>query len=131
MEKITIHESSSNYSPVEAALLQQAYNELEVKAQKGELSIEETRIRVAYLRYQREGDFKIAVRAATNKKPKEPKEPKERKPRTTRTRKSKKDVLLDDIAKASQLLFKKNNGQELTEEEETFLQLMTENPPAP
>ena len=127
--EVAIHENKSNYTATEAVLLKQAYDALEVKAQNGELSIEETRIRVAYLRYMREDNFKIVVeKKKTVKEPKAPKEPK------TRTRKTKQEIpkipdKSDDIKKAQQLWAMKQLGKELTEEEDAFVTKLLPPPP--
>lgn len=124
--QVTIHENKEDYTPAEAHLLAQAFHELEVKAQGGNLTLEETRIRVAYVRYKREENFKIAI-LPKKKVPKEPKAPNAPK----RTRKSKqKPSVKDNIAEASKLLFRQNKGELLTDEEIAFLTVMLDDPNA-
>ena len=124
--QITIHENKEDYLPEEVALLTQAYNELELKAQSGNLTLEETRVRVAYNRYQRESNFKIAI--LPTKKIKEPKEPKVVGERKTRT---KKEVVpkVNTIERASQLFYRQRQGEELTDEEVAFLEMVMSEPP--
>ena len=127
--QIVLHERITDYSPEEAMILSQAFSELEAKAQEGNLSLEETRIRVAYCRYKREEDFKIAIlptkKVKEPKAVKEPKEPKERKPRKS----TKVPEQISSIQKASQILYKRKQGIELTEDEEDFLESMMGEPP--
>jgi len=126
-----IYNSKSEYSPEEAFELEQAFAALEEKAAGGELTIEETRIRVAYARYKREDNFKIAAtKVKAIKAPKEPKPPKEPKiPKEPKVRKSRAKQI-DNIALAGQLLYRKNQGEVLTEEENLFLQTALAEPPA-
>lgn len=124
--EITIHENKSDYTPAEAIELKQAYQALEVKAQAGKLSIEETRIRVAYLRYLREDNFKIVVEK--KKVAKEPKEPKAR-TRKLKQETPKKVTKSDDIMKAQQLWAMKQLGKVLSEEDEAFVTKMLPPPP--
>ena len=80
---ITVHSNKEDYSPLEAIALEQAYKTLVAKSQGEEITLDETRIIVAYKRYQQEGNFKIVaektVRAKKEKVVKEPKEPKPKK----------------------------------------------------
>ena len=123
MPPITIHENKGDYTAAEIAELTQAYNDLGIKAQGGELTIDETRIRVAYIRLQREGNFKIVVEAKkAAKTPKEPKEKVEKPIRKARVTKNKEEV--DDIAKAQGLWVRQNLGAILTEEEKAFVERM-------
>ena len=127
--QVTIHENKEDYSPAEAHLLAQAYQELEVKAQGGNLTLEETRIRVAYVRYKREENFKIAILPEKKTRAvKEPKDPNAPKASRTRTAKVKTVPIEDNIAKASKLLFKQNKGEFLTDEEMSFLTMMMADP---
>jgi hypothetical protein len=114
--KVTIHENKADYTPTEVALLAQAYQSLEIKAQAGELTLDETRIRIAYIRYQREDNFKIAIEPV--KKVKEPKVPKEKVARKPRT---KKEVVEQPLERATRLLHARKNGEELSEEDNLFL----------
>lgn len=123
--QVTVHENKEDYTPAEAHLLAQAFQELEIKAQGGELTLEETRIRVAYVRYKREENFKVAI--LPEKKVRVPKDPSA--PKTTRTRTTKAKVPIEDnIAKASKLLFRQNKGELLTDEEMSFLSIMMADP---
>lgn len=115
---ITIHENKADYTAAEAAILKQTYDALEVKAQGGDLTIDETRIRVAYIRYQREDNFKIVVEKKTA--PKTPKEPKGRKAKITKPKAAKNN----DIAQAQELWAKQLCGGTLTEEEQAFVNKM-------
>lgn len=128
---VKIYNSKEEYSPAEAAELAQAFSNLEEKAQGGILTIEETRLRVAYIRFLREDNFKIAIvkepKAKKEKVPKEPKAPKEPKVKVARAT-TKKDPKLSSIERAGALLFKRNSGQTLTEEENTFLDQMLTDP---
>jgi hypothetical protein len=123
---ITIHSNIEDYTLNERLELEDAYNKLEVKSQGGKLTIDETRIRVAYVRLRRESDFKISQ--ASVKKVKEPKQPKAPGEKVTRTRKPK---VQDNIAKASILFHKQFNGGELTKEEKAFLDDQLAMPPPP
>jgi hypothetical protein len=81
---IITHSSKEEYLPEEIIALEQAYKQLVTKSQGEEITLEETRIIVAYKRYQQEGNFKIvaekAVKAArVPKEPKVPRVPKEKK----------------------------------------------------
>lgn len=87
---LTIHENKEDYTPEEAAILQQEYDKLTIKLQSEELTLEEVRVRIAYLRYKREENFKIAI--VKEKKPKVVKEPKEKKPRQSRKKKTTTDL---------------------------------------
>ena len=125
---VITHNNIEDYTLDERLDLESAYNALETIAQAGTLTIDETRIRVAYIRLLREENFRISQ---TNvKAPKVPKEPKEPKIPGTRTRRiaAPKD---DSIAKASALLFRQIRGDKLTEEEEAFLASKVVLPPAP
>jgi len=113
-----IRENKDDYSEQEIAELTNAFNELEYKAQGGELTIEETRIRVAYCRLQRESNFKIQILKAA-KVPKEPKEP------GTKTPRKKKTTSLEGIVERyTRLYIEQSQGKILTEEEEQFLENM-------
>lgn len=83
ISNITIHNNKDEYTPVEALELEQAYHTLTAKAQGEEITLEETRIIVAYKRYVQDGNFKIVAEKVTKTKtprvPKEPKPPKEKK----------------------------------------------------
>jgi hypothetical protein len=117
--KVTIHENKADYTPTEVALLAQAYQSLEIKAQAGELTLDETRIRIAYIRYQREDNFKIAIEPVKKaKKVTEPKVPKEKVARKPRT---KKVVVEQPLERATRLLHARKNGEELSEEDNLFL----------
>jgi hypothetical protein len=121
---LTFHDNKDDYTASEIVALKQAFDQLEIKAQGGELSIDETRIRVAHIRLQREGNFKIVVEAkkAAAKVPKEPKAPKEKVVRKSKA--SRPAEVQDDIAKAQSLWFKQNIGGVLTEEEKAFVDAM-------
>jgi thiol:disulfide interchange protein len=95
ISKITIHNNKDEYTPVEALELEQAYHTLSAKAQGEEISLEETRIIVAYKRYQQDGNFKIVAEKVTKAKtPKAPKEPKEAKPKKQKALTAKEKSLL-------------------------------------
>ena len=88
ISKIVIHENKDQYSISEALDLEQAYKTLYAKAQGEEITLDETRVIVAYKRYQQEGNFKI-VAEKKSKPPKIPKEPKEKVPKVPRVKKPK------------------------------------------
>ena len=115
---VTIHENIEDYTIEEKVALQEAYDSLEMTAQAGELTIDETRIRVAYIRLKREENFKISV-IKEPKAPKVPKPPKEPGQKRTRTKKVKEK---DSIELASELFFKRMTGEILTPDEEKFLE---------
>lgn len=95
ISKITIHNSKDEYTPVEALELEQAYHTLTAKAQGEEITLEETRIIVAYKRYVQDGNFKIVAEKVTKAKtPKAPKEPKEAKPKKQKALTAKEKQLL-------------------------------------
>lgn len=131
---ITIHNKIEDYTFDEKQQLEQAFKELEIKAQDGELSLEETRIRVAWLRLKREENFEISQPTAKTKaaKPKDKSlddalagltgEVAEKPKRVTKARKKKDEAIVDDaIAKASRLHFMKVRGELLSAEDEQFL----------
>lgn len=95
ISKITIYNNKDEYTPVEAIELEQAYHTLTTKAQGEEISLEETRIIVAYKRYVQDGNFKIVAEKVTKAKvPKAPKEPKEVKPKKPKALTAKEKSLL-------------------------------------
>ena len=95
ISKITIHNNKDEYTPVEALELEQAYHTLSAKAQGEEISLEETRIIVAWKRYVQDGNFKIVAEKVTKAKtPKAPKEPKEAKPKKQKALTAKEKSLL-------------------------------------
>ena len=68
---IVIHNNIEDYSFEEKRAVEVAFNELEEKAQGGELTLEETRVRVAWVRLKREENFKISQPTIRAKKVKE------------------------------------------------------------
>jgi hypothetical protein len=103
---ITVHSNKEDYSPLEAIALEQAYKTLVAKSQGEEITLDETRIIVAYKRYQQEGNFKIVaektVRAKKEKVVKEPKEPKPKKQKALTKKETQllltmRDLLHDDL----------------------------------
>jgi len=123
MSQIIIHENKSEYTAAEIAALTQANKDLDIKAQGGELTIDETRIRVAYIRLQREGNFKIVVESGrTAKAPKEPKIPKSPKEKISKS--PRKSEVSDDMTKAQSLWVKRNLGGVLSEEETALVDKM-------
>jgi hypothetical protein len=128
---LVFHDNKEDYSPEELLALKQAYDALTVKCQGGELTLEETKIRIAFLRVQRENDFKIVVtKVKVPKAPKEPKQPKEKKTRTKVEREvSPKSKAKAMLARASNLHFLKSNGVVLSDEDEAFLASTLESPP--
>ena len=57
---LIIYNNIEDYSFEEKRALEVAFNELEEKAQGGKLTLEETRVRVAWVRLKREENFKIS-----------------------------------------------------------------------
>ena len=100
---IIIHSNKEDYSPLEAIALEQAYKTLVAKSQGEEISLDETRIIVAYKRYQQEGNFKIVAektkRVAKEKVTKEPrvKKPKALTKKETQLLLTMRDLLHDDL----------------------------------
>lgn len=133
MNKLVIKENIHDYTSEERIALDNAYKQLEAVAQEGELSIEETRIRVAWVRMQSEDNFKInqpTVKASAKKKKiKEDSlddmlaamsgEVPVKKKRASR----KKEVKEDALAKAARLNFRKMAGEELSPEDEEYLRI--------
>lgn len=128
---VTIQNNIEDYSFEEKQQLEQAYTELEVKSQGGNLTLDETRIRVAYVRLKREENFKIAQPA----KAKSPRKTKSEsledviaslsgevvvKPKRTRTKKEP-VVNEDKLSEISKIYFRKQKGEQLTPEEEERL----------
>lgn len=122
-----LHNNIEDYTLDERLELEHAYQLLEPVAQAGNLTIDETRIRVAYVRLQREENFKISQ--APFKKEKVVKEPKEPKIPGTRAKRITKEKPSDDIAKASALFYKQFKGEQLTQEELDFLESKVIMPP--
>lgn len=124
---LVIHENKEDYTPAQVVELTQAFNNLDLKAQGGKLTLEETRTRVAYNRLKREENFKIVL--TTTKKVREPKEPKlasevkERKPRTKKVLVPS-NTLMSDLTRAGDLFSRKKNGEVLSEVDESFLTSM-------
>lgn len=128
---ITVHNNIEEYTHEEKLALEQAFKDLEVKAQGGNLTLDETRIRVAYVRLKREENFKIAQSAKT-KGTRKPKEESledalaglsgEVKPKRTRAKKLPvvTECKLRNIAK---LYYRQQQGEVLTSEELEVLNL--------
>lgn len=131
---IVIHNDKNAYSFEEFELLRKAYDSLEEKAQGGTLSLEETAIRVAFMRYKQEENFKIyqTPAKAAGKKGKK-KETSlddlfenlsgEVVEKSKRTRKKKEEVtpLRQQQIKAARLLALQEKGEILSKEDEEFL----------
>lgn len=133
---VTIHNNIEDYSFEERQQLEQAYLELEVKSQGGLLTLDETRIRVAYVRLKREENFKIA-QPAKAKSPRKTKSESledaiaglagETKPKRTRAKKE--PVIKEDkISEISKLYLRQQRGEELTPEETERLRIALEPP---
>lgn len=138
---ITIRDNIDDYNHEERLAVEQAYNELEEKAQGGELTLEETRIRVAWVRLRREENFKIAMPSVRVKKVNvkesledaiaglsgETATPKAKRVAKAKVKKEV-DIVKDNIARAGRLYFMKQKGEVLTAEDEAFLQEALEAP---
>jgi hypothetical protein len=132
---LTIHNNIEDYSHEEGLALEEAYNALTEAAQGGNLTFEETRIRVAYVRFKREENFKISqptVRASTKKIKEESLEDMlcvlsgETKAKAKRVSKKKELAVTGQavhLAKASRLFFMKQKGETLSQEDEHFLEV--------
>jgi hypothetical protein len=138
---LVIRDNIDDYSHEERLAVEQAYNELEEKSQGGELTLEETRIRVAWVRLKREENFKIAQPTLRAKKVKvnesledaiaglsgETATPKAKRVSKAKVQKEV-DVVKENIARAGRLYFMKQKGEVLSAEDEAFLQNALEAP---
>jgi hypothetical protein len=130
---LIIHDNIEDYSHEEGLALEAAFNAIEETAQGGNLTLEETRVRVAYTRFKREENFKISqptIRASTKKVKEESFDDMllalsgETKVKAKRVSKKKEVVPTGQaahLAKASRLFFMKQKGELLSEEDEQFL----------
>ena len=140
---LQLHDNLEDYSEEEKLALKHAYIDLEIKAQDGVLTIDETRIRVAYVRLLREENFKISqptVRATSTRKKKEPaleslldelaggKLPKQKRITKVKVEKQKATPKQANVARAGMLFFQRNRGEQLTDEENAFLDAALEAP---
>lgn len=117
ISRIIIHENKEDYQPDEVAMLEQAYLSLTAKSQGEEISLEETRIIVAYKRYKQEGNFKIVAEKA-KKAPKEPsaaKPAKEKKPKALTKKERELLTTIKDLLEGGQITI-----ESLPEEKRTF-----------
>ena len=100
---LVVHSNKEDYSPTEVIALEQAYKTLVAKSQGEEITLDETRIIVAYKRYQQEGNFKIVAektkRVAKEKIAKEPrvKKPKALTKKETQLLLTMRDLLHDEL----------------------------------
>jgi len=128
---ITVHNNIEEYTHEEKLALEQAFKDLEVKAQGGNLTLDETRIRVAHVRLKREENFKIAQPAKT-KVTRKPKEESledalaglsgEVKPKRTRAKKL--PVIKEDkLSNIARLYYRQQQGEVLTSEELELLNI--------
>ena len=128
---IIVYENNTDYTFEERQALGKAYQDLDVKAQGGKLTLEETRIRVAYIRMQSEDNFKIyqPTPKATRKKAMSVEETMyllehgTEMPKVKKTR-AKKEKAVDPVARASKLLTLRNKGEILSKEDNEFLDKM-------
>ena len=129
---VTLHNNIEDYTLQERFDLEEAFKNLEVKAQSGLLTTDETRIRVAYVRLKREENFKISQTPV--KKVKEPKDPNA--PKAIRSPRKKVEKIIEPskqerLAKASRILQMQLSGQTLSEEDSKYLEEhLTLPPPA-
>lgn len=133
LANITLHNDKADYSPLEFEALKEAYDSLEEKAQGGILSLEETRIRIAYCRYYQEDHFRIYQPNKPAKKGKKVKEAssvedmfamlsgEEPQAKVRKPRAKKETVSNDPMKKAAKLFALKEKGEILSEEDEEFL----------
>lgn len=132
---LIIYNNIEDYSFEEKRALEVAFNELEEKAQGGKLTLEETRVRVAWVRLKREENFKISQPTIRAKKVKEISledalaelsgevvTPKQKRVAKVKVKKEK-EIQNDAIARAGRLYFMKQKGEVLSEEDEAFLQV--------
>jgi hypothetical protein len=138
---LVIRDNIDDYNREERLAVEQAYNELEEKSQGGELTLEETRIRVAWVRLKREENFKIAMPSVRAKKGnvKESLEdaiaglsgatatPKAKRVAKVKVKKEA-EIVKDNGARAGFLLYLKQKGEILSAVDEAFLQAALEAP---
>jgi hypothetical protein len=125
LSKITIHNNKEDYTPVEAIELEQAFHTLTAKAQGEEITLEETRIIVAWKRYVQDGNFKIVAEKVTKAKtpriPKEPKPPKEKKPKALTAKEKQLLLTMRDLIDGGQITL-----ESLPEDRREFYELNKE-----
>ena len=148
--RYNLRDNIEDYTEQEKVAIKDCFSSLEVKAQGAELTIEETALRVAWHRLLREENFFIVQakpkKVATGKTSRKAKAVAELSPEdylasldtigqepvaavkpkapSKRAKKAVKELSLETIARhrAQELAFRKNRGEELTQEEEAFLQ---------
>jgi hypothetical protein len=138
---LVIRDNIDDYNREERLAVEQAYNELEEKSQGGELTLEETRIRVAWVRLKREENFKIAMPSVRAKKGNvkesledaiaglsgETATPKAKRVAKVKVKKEA-EIVKDNGARAGFLLYLKQKGEILSAVDEAFLQAALEAP---
>lgn len=132
--KITLKNNKSEYTQDEIAIIENAWKSLEVKAQGGQLTIEETRIRIAYLRLKQEENFRIVqpTQKATGGRKKKENNVDDlldvlagetvAKPKRISKKKENSAKANEPKARAARLLAAKDRGEILSEEDELFLE---------
>lgn len=138
---LVIRDNIDDYNHEERLAVEQAYNELEEKSQGGELTLEEIRIRVAWVRLKREENFKIAMPSVRAKKVKqnesledalaglsgETATPKAKRVAKVKVKKEA-EIVKDNVARAGFLFYLKQKGEILSAVDEAFLQAALEAP---
>lgn len=117
---IAIYNTKAEYSAEEAQALEEAYNNLASKIQGQQLSIDDTRIIVAYKRYKQEQDFKIVATKVKKEKVIKEKVIKPKK-KTKKQLAEEAEQRFNNEVKLTELLIKQKQGIELTTEEQTWI----------
>lgn len=115
---VIIHNNKEDYTPEEAFLLEEAYNAIASKQQGEMLTIDDTRIIVAFKRYKQEQNFKIV--AVKVKKEKVIKEKVIKKTKKQLAQESNELSAFD--AKKADVLYRRHIGAELSEEDKQFIE---------
>lgn len=117
---ITIHNNKEDYTPEEAHLLEEAYNAIASKQQGEMLTIDDTRIIVAFKRFKQEQNFKIVAVKVKKEKVVKEKVVKEKVVKTKKKQEA--DELSAFDTKKADILYRRHIGAELSEEDKQFIE---------
>jgi hypothetical protein len=120
ISQIVTHSNKEDYLLEEVLALEKAYHSLVAKSQGEEISLDETRVIVAYKRYQQERNFKIVAEKAAKKvrEPKAPKEPRVKKPKALSQKDKNILLTMRDLLEGGQLTL-----EGLSEEKRNFYEM--------